>query len=57
LSYPPRKITNEFLEAVEAGCYDMNDLVVAFCKYLSEDQIKDFIHTNELLITLSSDEE
>lgn len=50
MSYPPRKITNEFLEAVEAGCYDMNNLIVAFCKYLSEDDVKDFIRTNELLL-------
>jgi hypothetical protein len=50
-----RKVTNEFLEAVEHGCYDKDNLIVAFCKYLSEDDVKDFIRTNELMINVEDE--
>ena len=50
-----RKVTNEFLEAVEHGCYDKDNLIVAFCKYLSEDDVKDLISTNELMINVKDE--
>jgi hypothetical protein len=46
----PRAITNEFLEMVELGCFDNYKLIVSFCKYLSEDEVKDFIRTNEIFM-------
>ena len=49
MSTPARKVTNEFLEAVEYGCFDNYNLIVAFCKYLSEDEVIDFLETNELM--------
>ena len=49
MSTPPRKVTNEFLEAVECGCFDNYNLIVAFCKYLNEDEVIDFLEANELV--------
>ena len=49
MSTPPRKVTNEFLEAVECGCFDNYNLIVAFCKYLNEDEVIDFLEANELM--------
>lgn len=49
MSTPARKVTNEFLEAVEYGCFDNYNLIVAFCKYLSEDEVIDFLEANELM--------
>lgn len=46
----PRETTNEFLEMVDAGCFDNYELIVSFCKYLSEDDVKDFIRCNELFV-------
>lgn len=50
MSSPARKVTNEFLEAVEHGCFDNYNLIVAFCKYMSEDEVIDFLKNNELMI-------
>lgn len=52
MSTPARKVTNEFLEAVEYGCFDNYNLILAFCKYLSEDQVIDFLETNEIMTVL-----
>jgi len=49
MSTPARKVTNEFLEAVEYGCFDNYNLIVAFCKYLNEDDVIDFLEANELM--------
>jgi len=49
MSTPARKVTNEFLEAVEYGCFDNYNLIVAFCKYLNEDEVIDFLEANELM--------
>ena len=53
MSTPARKVTNEFLEAVEYGCFDNYNVIVAFCKYLSEDEVIDFLKTNELMNVVS----
>jgi hypothetical protein len=49
MSSPARKVTNDFLEAVEHGCFDNYELIVGFCKYLSEDEVIDFLEANELM--------
>lgn len=43
-----RKVSNAFLERVEQGFYNTEELITAFVKYLSEDEVRDFLHTNEL---------
>jgi len=53
MSIPARKVTNEFLEAVEYGCFDNYNLILAFCKYLSEDEVIDFLKTNDLMNVVS----
>ena len=44
-----RKYSNLFLERVEEGFYNNEELITAFVKYLSEDDVRDFLHTNELM--------
>lgn len=46
----PRATTNQFLELVSEGMYDEYELIVAFCKYLSEDEVIDFLAINELIL-------
>jgi len=38
-----RKITNLFLERVEDGYYNLEDIIRSFCVYLSEDEIRQFV--------------
>ena len=44
-----RKYTNKLLEGVEEGIYDKEFIIMCFCKYMSEDDVKDMMKCNELL--------
>ena len=50
-----RETTNKLLEAVASGWFDNYELIVAFCKFLSEDDVREFVRVNDL--TLDFDEE
>ena len=50
-----RKYTNLLIEMVEDGKVDKDQLILAFAKYMSEDEVKDMMHVNE--ITIDNDEE
>ena len=41
-------MTNKILEAVEAGLIDKDILIMACLKYISEVEVADMAHTNEL---------
>ena len=43
-----REMTNKILEAVEAGLIDKDILIMACLKYISEVEVADMAHTNEL---------
>lgn len=43
-----REYSNAFLQRVEEGYYNTEELITAFVKYLSEDEVKDFLLINEL---------
>ena len=43
-----RKMTNKLLEAIEDGTLDKDTVIMAFCKYMSEDDVADMCHHNEL---------
>ena len=45
---PTRLMTNKILEAVEAGLIDKDMLIMACLKYLSEAEVADMAHANEL---------
>ena len=44
-----REYTNLLLEKVEDGLLDKDTVILAFCKYLSESDVEDMMHTNEMI--------
>jgi len=44
-----RKYTNLLLEKVEEGLLDKDTVITAFCKYLSEADVEDMMHINEMI--------
>lgn len=44
-----RDITAKLLEMIEDGALDKDIVIQAFCDYLSEDDIKDFVSVNDFI--------
>ena len=44
-----REYTNKLLEGIEEGIYDKDQVINAFCSYMSEDDVKDMMECNEML--------
>ena len=44
-----REYTNKILEMVEEGILDRDNVIMACVKYMSEDDVKDMMHTNEFI--------
>jgi hypothetical protein len=44
-----REYTNKLLEMVEHGLLDRDNVIMACVKYMSEDDVKDMMHTNEFI--------
>ena len=44
-----REYTNLLLEKVEEGLLDKDTVILAFCKYLSESDVEDMMHINEMI--------
>lgn len=44
-----RKITNQLLELIEDGILDAHLVTLSCLKYMSEDDVADMAHINELL--------
>jgi hypothetical protein len=45
-----RKYTNILLERIEEGLYDKDYVIMACIKYMSEDDVEDMMHYNEMLL-------
>jgi len=45
-----RRYTDLLLERVEYGLYDKDNIILACVKYMSEDEVKDMMVINELLL-------
>jgi hypothetical protein len=45
-----REYTNKLLDGIEEGLYDKDIVILAFCKYMSEDDVKDMMSANEMLV-------
>ena len=43
-----REVTNKILEAIEEGILDRDTVIMACLKYMSEDDVADMAHHNEL---------
>ena len=44
-----REYTNKLLEGIAEGLYDKDLIINAFCSYMSEDDVKDMMISNELI--------
>jgi hypothetical protein len=44
-----REYTNLLLEKVEDGLLDKDMVILSFCCYLSESDVEDMMHINEML--------
>jgi len=44
-----REYTNKLLEGIEEGIYNKDNVINAFCSYMSEANIKDMMECNEML--------
>jgi len=51
-----RKVTNKLLEMIEEGVLDPQVLAEACLKYMSEDDVADMAHSNELIFEEADDE-
>jgi len=44
-----REVTNQILEDIENGILDRDTVIMSCLKYMSEDDVADMAHINELL--------
>lgn len=44
-----RQYTNKLLEMVEEGLLDRDSVIMACVKYMSEDEVRDMMHSNEFI--------
>ena len=44
----PRQVTNEIIEMVEEGALSWESIAMACLSYMSEDDVEDMAHANEL---------
>ena len=52
-----REYSNKLLEMVEEGLLDKDLVILAFVKYLSEDDVEDMMRVNEMLPDEEEEEE
>ncbi len=52
-----REYTNKLLELVEDGLLDRDTVIMACIKYMSEDDVKDMMESNEFILEEDEDEE
>jgi hypothetical protein len=52
-----REYTNKLLEMVEDGLLDRDAVIMACVKYMSEDDVKDMMESNEFILEEDEDEE
>jgi hypothetical protein len=51
-----RKYTAKLLDMIDEGLLDKDLVITAFCKYMSEDEVKDMMESNEFLIDEESED-
>lgn len=52
-----RKVTNQLLQLVEDGILDPQAVMEACLKYMSEDDVADMAHCNELILEEEEDDD
>jgi hypothetical protein len=51
-----RQYTNKLLEMIKNGLLDKDQVILACVKYMSEDDVEDMMHTNEMFIDEEEEE-
>ena len=44
-----REYTTKLLDGIEEGYYDKDTVIDAFCAYMSEDDVKEMMESNDML--------
>ena len=52
-----REYTTKLLEMIEDGLLDRDTVIMACIKYMSEDEVKDMMHCNEMILEEDNEEE
>jgi len=52
-----REYTNKLLELIEDGILDKDSVIMACVKYMSEDEVRDMMVSNEFIFELEEDGE
>lgn len=52
-----REYSNKLLEMVEEGLLDKDLVIMAFVKYMSEDDVEDMMRCNEMIIDEDDEDE
>ena len=53
----PRKYTTMLLDMVAEGILDRDAVILACVKYMSEDDVRDMMHANEMIVDDEDSEE
>jgi hypothetical protein len=53
----PRQATERLLEMIEEGLLDRDLVIMACVKYMSEDEVADMCHANEIPLGLDEEED
>jgi hypothetical protein len=51
-----REYTNKLLEMVDSGILNKDAVILAFCSYCSEDDVKDMMESNEFIFDEEEEE-
>ena len=57
MSNPTRKYTTMLLDMVDEGVLDRDNVIMACVKYMSEDDVRDMMHANEMIMDDEDSEE
>ena len=52
-----REYTSKLLELIEDGMLDRDTVIMAYVKYMSEDDVKDMMEINEFILEEDEDED
>ena len=57
MSNPTRKYTTMLLDMIDEGVLDRDNVIMACVKYMSEDDVRDMMHANEMIMDDEDSEE
>ena len=57
MSNPTRKYTTMLLDMIDEGVLDRDNVIMGCVKYMSEDDVRDMMHANEMIMDDEDSEE